>query len=228
MKKPILNVLQILAVTMPLVAATMAKAEVYKCTGADGKTAFSDQPCASGQKAAVIKPQISSAPAVLTDEQKTKAYDKIVGLTAKKLEDPKFKEQCRVARLRMAEIGKDKSGQTRPEELSVVKTQVQECDARLGEYIGSELARVEHENKLEAKKQAAEAAQLAVADEPKRLQKEADCKELQRNFAENRALASKFRSRQKPGDWPDAEVLRYENAYMKTRAEMSKRNCLQE
>ena len=42
---------------------TTAKSEVYKCTGADGKTAFSDQPCASGQKAAVIKPQTSSAPA---------------------------------------------------------------------------------------------------------------------------------------------------------------------
>lgn len=224
MKKLTLKPIQTLAMTALLLTATMGKAEVYKCTGADGKTAFSDQPCASGQKAAVIKPQISSAPAVLTDEQKTKAYDKIVELTAKKLEDPKFKEQCRVARQQMAEIGKDKTSQTRAEERSSVKAQVQECDARLGEYIGSELARAEHENKLEA----AATAKQAIAEEPKRLQKEADCKELQRNYAENRALASKFRSQQKPGDWPDAEVIRYENAYMKSRAEMSKRNCLQE
>jgi Domain of unknown function (DUF4124) len=228
MEKLTLKPIQTLAVTALLVTATVVKAEVYKCTGADGKTAFSDQPCLSGQKAAVIKPQISSAPAVLTDEQKKKGYDKIVELTAKKLEDPKFKEQCRVARQRMAEIGKDKTGQTRVEERSSIKTQLQECDARLGEYIGSELARAEHDNKLEAKKNAAEAAQQAIADEPKRLQKEADCKELQRNYAENRALASKFRGQQKPGDWPDAEVIRYENAYMKSCAEMSKRNCLQE
>jgi hypothetical protein len=73
MKNQILNVLQILAVTTLLVAATMAKAEVYKCTGADGKTAFSDQPCATGQKAAVIKPQISSGATTGVTNSKDKA-----------------------------------------------------------------------------------------------------------------------------------------------------------
>lgn len=58
------KLLQNLVVIALLLAATTAKPEVYKCTGADGKTAFSDQPCATGQKAAVIKPQTSSAPAV--------------------------------------------------------------------------------------------------------------------------------------------------------------------
>lgn len=57
-----LKLLPTFVVAALLVAATTANAQVYKCTGADGKTAFSDQPCATGQKAAVIKPQISSAP----------------------------------------------------------------------------------------------------------------------------------------------------------------------
>jgi hypothetical protein len=52
--------LQNLVAIVFLLAVTTAKAQVYKCTGTDGKTAFSDQPCATGQKAAVIKPQTSS------------------------------------------------------------------------------------------------------------------------------------------------------------------------
>lgn len=211
-----LKLIQTLAVTALLVAVTMSKAEVYKCTGADGKTAFSDQPCATGQKAAVIKPQISSAPAVLTDKQKTKAYDKIVELTAKKLDDPKFKEQCRVARQRMTEIGKDKTGQARSDELSAVKTQVQECDSRLGEYIGSELARAEHENKLEA----AEAAKANIGD----------CKQLQLDYANSLALASEFRSKQKSGDKSGVDAIRYQEAGFVEgakilRDELSKRRC---
>lgn len=58
----ILKLLQILVATSILVITTTSNAQVYKCTGTDGKTAFSDQPCVTGQKAAVIKPQISSAP----------------------------------------------------------------------------------------------------------------------------------------------------------------------
>ena len=41
----------------------LAKAEVYKCTGADGRVVFGDQPCTTGQKAAVVKPQTPVAPA---------------------------------------------------------------------------------------------------------------------------------------------------------------------
>jgi hypothetical protein len=50
-----------------------AKAEVYKCTGADGKTAFSDQPCTSSQKATLIKPQASSGTAAGVTSNKDKA-----------------------------------------------------------------------------------------------------------------------------------------------------------
>jgi len=39
------------------VFASVAFAEIYKCTGADGKVTFGDQPCANGQKAAAIKQQ---------------------------------------------------------------------------------------------------------------------------------------------------------------------------
>jgi Domain of unknown function (DUF4124) len=39
---------------------SVAFAEVYKCTGADGKTSFSDQPCSTGQKVTVIKPQVAA------------------------------------------------------------------------------------------------------------------------------------------------------------------------
>jgi hypothetical protein len=224
MKKPILNVLQILAVTTLLVAATMAKAEVYKCTGADGKTAFSDQPCASGQKAAVIKPQISSAPAVLTDEQKGKAYDKIIELTAKKLDDPKFKELCRIARQRMDEIRKDKTGQANSAEIYEVNGQIKECDKRLGEYIGSELARAEFENKKEAATAAKQAIQ-AIADEPKRRQADIDCNAMKRDLDQRRELVAKLRSQEKPSDWPSDERTRNELAVTKLRAQLIKRDC---
>lgn len=216
MKETILKLMQALAVTVLLVVATTANAEVYKCTGADGKTAFSDQPCAINQKTAVIKSQISSAPAVLTDEQKTKAYDKIVGLTAKKLDNPKFKEQCRVARQRMTEIGKDKTGKTRPEEHAAVKSQVQECDARLGEYIGSEFARAEHENKLEA---AAEAkANMG------------DCTQLLLEYANIQTLARELRNKPKPVDKAAADARRYQETSIEegakiSRTELSKRRC---
>lgn len=55
--------MQTMAVIALLAAATMTNAQVNKCTGADGRVVFSDQPCATGQKAAVIKPQVSSVPA---------------------------------------------------------------------------------------------------------------------------------------------------------------------
>lgn len=51
----------------------LAKAEVYKCTGADGKTAFSDQPCAKDQKAIAIKPQTSSGTATGVTNSQDKA-----------------------------------------------------------------------------------------------------------------------------------------------------------
>lgn len=37
-------------------AASSAQAAIHKCTGADGKVAFSDQPCVAGQAAATVKP----------------------------------------------------------------------------------------------------------------------------------------------------------------------------
>lgn len=65
MKKITITLMQTMAVTALLVAATMTNAQVNKCTGPDGRVVFSDQPCATGQKAAVIKPQVSTAPAVV-------------------------------------------------------------------------------------------------------------------------------------------------------------------
>ena len=41
-------------------SASFAFAEIYKCTGADGKVIFADQPCATGQKASAIKQQVIS------------------------------------------------------------------------------------------------------------------------------------------------------------------------
>jgi hypothetical protein len=207
-----------------LTAATMAHAQVNKCTGADGRVVFSDQPCTTGQKAAVIKPQVSSAPNPPSDEQKKKAYDKIVELTAKKLDDPKFKEQCRVARQRMAEIRKDKTNQTRTEEIYVVNAQIKDCDEWLGKYLGSEIARAE----FEEKKEAAEAAKKASADEPKRLKTEAECKDMKRDLDQLRELVAKLRSQQKPTDWPNEERTRNELAVTKLRAQLIQRNCAYE
>lgn len=65
--------MQAIAMTAFLLASVVVKAEVYKCTGADGKTAFSDQPCASTQKSAVIKPQASSGTAADITNNKDKA-----------------------------------------------------------------------------------------------------------------------------------------------------------
>lgn len=44
-------------------ASPPVQAAIHKCTGADGKVAFSDQPCAGGQSAATVKP-VAAAPAV--------------------------------------------------------------------------------------------------------------------------------------------------------------------
>jgi hypothetical protein len=63
MKNPTRKLIQVLAAATLLVTVTMTTAQVNKCTGPDGRVVFSDQPCATGQKAAVIKPQVSSAPA---------------------------------------------------------------------------------------------------------------------------------------------------------------------
>ncbi len=51
----------------------LAKAEVYKCTGADGRVVFGDQPCITGQKTTVIKPQASSGAATGATNNKDKA-----------------------------------------------------------------------------------------------------------------------------------------------------------
>ena len=56
----VIKLLQNLIVIAFLLTVATVNAQVYKCTGTDGKTAFSDQPCATGQKAAVNKPQTSS------------------------------------------------------------------------------------------------------------------------------------------------------------------------
>ena len=58
----VIKLLQNLILIAFLLTVATVNAQVYKCTGTDGKTAFSDQPCATSQKAAVVKPQISSAP----------------------------------------------------------------------------------------------------------------------------------------------------------------------
>jgi hypothetical protein len=55
---------QLIAIVALSLTATMANAQVNKCTGADGRVVFSDQPCATGQKAAVMKPQASATVAV--------------------------------------------------------------------------------------------------------------------------------------------------------------------
>ena len=41
-------------------SASFAFAEIYKCTGADGKVIFADQPCTTGEKATAIKQQVIS------------------------------------------------------------------------------------------------------------------------------------------------------------------------
>lgn len=64
MKNPTRKLIQVLAATTLLVAVTMTTAQVNKCTGPDGRVVFSDQPCTSGQKAAVIKPQVSAPSAI--------------------------------------------------------------------------------------------------------------------------------------------------------------------
>ena len=48
------------AVAAMLLLAPLARGEVYKCTGADGKTTFSDQPCAASQKSSAFNPQAAS------------------------------------------------------------------------------------------------------------------------------------------------------------------------
>ena len=50
------HALCILALLFMACTAPSAHAAVYKCTGADGKVAYSDQPCVAGQAATTVKP----------------------------------------------------------------------------------------------------------------------------------------------------------------------------
>jgi hypothetical protein len=49
-----------------MLLALPARGEVYKCTGTDGKTAFSDQPCEASQKSSTINPKAASGASVGT------------------------------------------------------------------------------------------------------------------------------------------------------------------
>jgi hypothetical protein len=146
-----------------LTPVTPLMAEIYKCTGADGKIVFSDQPCATGQKAVVIKPQNSAAPTPPTTEQTTKFYDRAIALAAKKLENPQYKEECTVVGQRKAGVRKDKDkvGQRTPADEALFEQRVAECEKWYQEYMGTIIAREEHLAKEKRKENAATAPAAA-------------------------------------------------------------------
>lgn len=208
-----------MAVIVVLASVAPAMAEINKCTGADGRVVFSDQPCTAGQKAAVIKPQVSPASAD-TPTQREKFHDRAVEQAAKKLRDPQFKEECRVARQQQAELGKDKTGQTVGAEAAAIKQRVDDCQRRLQEYVGSEITRLDYLNKQEA----ARARERAIADEPKRRQRETDCKELEDEIIELRANFKRTAPRNSSGLSRD-ETDVYQYKVRQLRNEMHKREC---
>jgi hypothetical protein len=182
MKEPMLKQVYAMAIAVVLAPVAPVMAEINKCTGADGRVVFSGQPCTTGQKAAVIKPQIAPVPAQPSSAQVEKFYDRAVEQAAKKLEDPQFKEECRVASQRQAELSKNKTGQTAGAEAAAIKQRVDDCQRKLQEYLGIEFARLEYLNKQEAER----AIERAAADEPKRRQRETDCKKLEGEILELR------------------------------------------
>lgn len=67
-KNPVQHtVLQLLGtVAVVMLLASLARGEVYQCTGTDGKTAFSDQPCEASQKSSTLHPKAASGASVGT------------------------------------------------------------------------------------------------------------------------------------------------------------------
>ena len=72
MKKFSKNTLQQILLQFPstvvavMLLASPASGEVYKCTGTDGKTAFSDQPCEASQKSSTLHSKAASGAVVGT------------------------------------------------------------------------------------------------------------------------------------------------------------------
>jgi Domain of unknown function (DUF4124) len=207
------------AVIVVLASVAPAMAEINKCTGADGRVVFSDQPCTAGQKAAVIRPQVSPGPAA-TQTQREKFYDRAAEQAAKKLEDPQFKEECRVASQRQAELSKDKTGQTAAAEVAAIKQRVDDCQRRLQEYLGIEFARLEYLNKQKAER----AIEQAAADEPKRRQRETDCKKLEGEILELR-INFKGNSPRNSSGLSQDESDAYQYKMRQLRKEMRVREC---
>ena len=59
--------LQLLSTAAAVMLLTsLARGEVYKCTGTDGKTAFSDQPCVASQKSSTLSLKAASGASVGT------------------------------------------------------------------------------------------------------------------------------------------------------------------
>jgi Domain of unknown function (DUF4124) len=66
-----MNATKIITIATLMLLSSYSLAAINKCTGADGKVVFSDQPCATGQGAASVKPTVE-APAFkgsLADKQ---------------------------------------------------------------------------------------------------------------------------------------------------------------
>lgn len=155
------------AIMAALMATPIAQAAIHKCTGADGKVTFSDQPCAAGQGAAVVKPVApSAAPAIMgapdaSEKARTEARDRL-----RKGQTP----ECLALADRMQNLLKDNVGKAPPAELDTVVNQYeQRCAARMRELVQAEAARNEQRAREQTRKSDCDAKRRVLDERRSRL-----------------------------------------------------------
>ena len=144
-----------------------AHAAIHKCTGTDGKVTFSDQPCAAGQGASVVKPVAPGAAPATTgapdasEKARAEARDRL-----RKGQTP----ECLALADRMQNLLKDSVGKTLPAELDTVVNQYeQRCAARMRELVQAENARNEQLAREQTRKSDCDAKRRVLDERRPRL-----------------------------------------------------------
>jgi Domain of unknown function (DUF4124) len=150
-----------------LLAVPLVEAAIHKCTGADGKVTFSDQPCAAGQGASVVKPAAPGVAPTATaapdasERARAEARDRL-----RRGQTP----ECLALADRMQNLLKDNAGKAPPADLDTVVNQYeQRCAARMRELLQAEAARTEQLAREQARKSDCDAKRRVLDERRPRL-----------------------------------------------------------
>jgi Domain of unknown function (DUF4124) len=156
-----------MAALMAALPVPEAQAAIHKCTGTDGKVTFSDQPCATGQGASVVKPVAPGPAPVVTgapdasEKARAEARDRL-----RKGQTP----ECLNLADRMQNLLKDNAGKAPPADLDAVVNQYeQRCAARMRELLQAEAARNEQLAREQTRKSECDAKRRVLDERRPRL-----------------------------------------------------------